>query len=120
MSLVCPSHPADSTFGPSLGYQPVFDYKVDQLGIQGSFAGMLQIEGAWYCPAIPQPLIEATIELRKGIIDEPTYKARLEERWKYLILPKEGPDTEGHARLRCPASNPAPVARCDLKPDSVG
>ena len=104
----------------ALGYQPVFDYKVDQLGIQGSFAGMLQIEGAWYCPAIPQPLIEATIELRKGTIDESTYKARLEERWKYLILPKVGPDAEGHVRLRCPASNPAPVARCDLKPDSVG
>jgi hypothetical protein len=34
-------------------------------------------------------------------------------------LPKAGPDAEGHVRLRCPASNPAPVARCDLKPASV-
>ncbi len=103
----------------SLGYQPVFDYKVDQLGIQGSYKGMLQIEGAWYCPAVPKVLIEATIDHRKGVIDEPTYRARLEERWKYLILPKAGPDAEGHVRLRCPAANPAPVARCDLKPASV-
>ena len=34
-------------------------------------------------------------------------------------MSKAGPDGEGHVRLRCPASNPAPVARCDLKPDSV-
>lgn len=103
----------------ALGYEPVFDYKVDQLEIQGSYAGMLQIEGAWYCPAISKVLIEATIDLRSGAIDEATYKARLEERWKYLVLPKAGPDAEGHVRLRCPASNPAPVARCDLKPASV-
>jgi len=104
----------------ALGYQPVFDYKVDQLGIQGSYAGMLQIEGAWYCPAIPKMLIEATSDYRKDAIDEATYKARLEERWKYLVVSKAGPDAEGHVRLRCPASNPAPVARCDLKPASVG
>jgi hypothetical protein len=103
----------------ALGYQPVFDYKIDQLGIQGSYAGMLQVEGAWYCPAIPKVLIEATIDYRKGAIDEPTYRSRLEERWKYLVLSKASPDAEGHVRLRCPAANPAPVARCDLKPASV-
>jgi hypothetical protein len=103
----------------ALGYELVFDYKVDQLGIQGSYAGMLQIEGAWYCPAIPKVLVEATIDHRSSTIDDATYQARLEERWKYLVLPKEGPDAEGHVRLRCPASNPAPVARCDLKPTSV-
>ena len=32
---------------------------------------------------------------------------------------KASPDAEGHVRLRCPASNPAPVARCDVKPASV-
>jgi hypothetical protein len=103
----------------ALGYQLVFDYKADQLGIQGSYAGMRLIEGAWYCPAIPKVLIEATIDLRKGAIDKSTYQARLVERWKYLVLSKAGPDSEGHVRLRCPASNPAPVARCDLKPASV-
>jgi hypothetical protein len=103
----------------ALGYQVVFDYKIDQLGIQGSYAGMLQIEGAWYCPAIPKVLIEATIDHRNGVIDEPTNRARLEERWRYLILPKAGPDAEGHVRLRCPAADPVPVARCGLKPASV-
>ena len=90
----------------ALGYQPVFDYKVDQLGIQGSYAGMLQIEGAWYCPAIPKVLVEATIDHRSSTIDDVTYQARLEERWKYLVLPKEGPDAEGHVRRRVPGVQP--------------
>ena len=55
----------------ALGYEMVFDYKIDQLGIQDSYAGMLQIEGAWYCPAIPTMLVEATIDFRNSTIDEP-------------------------------------------------
>jgi hypothetical protein len=35
-----------------------------------------------------------------------------------LILTKDSPDESGHRRMRCPASNPNPVARCDLKPGS--
>ena len=79
---------------------------------------MLQIEGAWYCPSIPQELIDATIDFRADRIDESTYRARLAERWNYRILTKVRPDHEGHPRLRCPASNPSPVARCDIKPAS--
>jgi hypothetical protein len=37
----------------ALGYELVVDYKSDQLGVKAEFAGMLQIEGAWYCPSIP-------------------------------------------------------------------
>ena len=103
----------------ALGYKPVLDYKIDQLGVQASFGGMLQIEGAWYCPSIPDVLITATSDLRAGLIDEDTYKARLKERWRYQVRPKAKADDEGHVRLRCPASNPQPVARCDLKPRSV-
>lgn len=35
------------------------------------------------------------------------------------VVPKAAADAEGHVRLRCPTSNPHPVARCDLKPASV-
>jgi hypothetical protein len=102
----------------ALGYGLVVDYKIDQLGVQDQFAGMLQIEGAWYCPSIPEVLINATIDFRKGVIDEDTYRARLIERWKYQILSKGTADAEGYLRMRCPASNPSPVANCDLKPTS--
>jgi hypothetical protein len=103
----------------ALGYRPVLDYKVDQLGIQDQFVGTLQIDGAFYCPAIPKVLIAATADFRDGTIDEETYRARLKERCKYLIVSKSAPDEEGHLRVRCPASNPAPTARCELKPRSV-
>jgi hypothetical protein len=103
----------------ALGYLFVFDYRIDQLGVQDSCGGLLLIEGAWYCPAIPAPLIEATRDYLDGRIDEPTYRARLVERWKYLARSKAGPDAEGHERLCCPAASPHPMAVCELKPKSA-
>ena len=103
----------------AFGYRPVFDYKVDQLGVQEEYRGMLQIEGAWCCPAIPKTLIDATADFRAGRIDDTTYAARLEERSNYAIVAKSGHDEEGHRRVRCPASVPHPTVRCSLKPASV-
>jgi hypothetical protein len=103
----------------ALGYRVVFDYKNDQLGVKASSQGFVQIEGEWYCPSITQPLIDATSDFRDGIIDEATYQARLKERWGYRARPKGRADAEGHVRLLCPAANPWPMARCDLKPASV-
>src|SRR3974390_2130580 len=65
-------------------------------------------------------LVTATKDFRDGAIDEATYRARLAERWKHAILSKERPDEQGHLRLRCPASNPNPVVRCELKRKSEG
>jgi hypothetical protein len=104
----------------ALGYQLVLDYKVDQLGIQDTFQGMMQVDGAWYCPGMSESLINATKDLRTGLIDQVTHRARLAERWKHAILSKEGADDQGHIRLRCPASNPNPVVRCELKSKSEG
>jgi hypothetical protein len=104
----------------ALGYQLVLDYKIDQLGNQGSFQGMVQVDGAWYCPGMSESLVNATRDFRNGLIDEETYRARLAERWKHAVLNKERPDDQGHLRLRCPASNPNPVVRCALKPKSEG
>jgi len=103
----------------AFGYRPVYDYKIDQLGVKASAQGFLQIEGAWYCPSIPTPVIDATLDYREGRIDEATYRARLEERWRYRARPKSNLDAEGHGRFQCPAANPWPLARCDLKPTSV-
>ncbi|MFJ4847628.1 hypothetical protein [Streptomyces sp. NPDC088733] len=35
----------------ALGYRPVYDYRVDQLGNQGGTQGAIPVEGTWYCPA---------------------------------------------------------------------
>jgi hypothetical protein len=104
----------------ALGYQLVLDYKIDQLGNQGSYQGMVQVDGAWYCPGMRESLVTASKDFRNGMIDEETYRARLAERWKHVILGKESPDDQGHLRVRCPASNPNPVVRCEMKPRSEG
>ena len=44
----------------ALGYRPVMDYRIDQLGIQANTGGAILVEGTWYCPALPEPLITAT------------------------------------------------------------
>ncbi len=103
----------------ALGYRPVYDYKIDQLGVQDEADGFLQIEGDWYCPSIPESLREATRDYRNHVIDEDTYRQRLTERWKYAARPKGKPDAEGHVRLQCPAAGSWPMARCPLKPVSM-
>ena len=50
----------------ALGYRAVYDYKIDQLGVKGSHEGFLLIEGAFYCPSIPKPLIDAALDFREG------------------------------------------------------
>jgi hypothetical protein len=75
----------------ALGYQLVLDYKIDQLGNQGSYEGMVLVDGAWYCPGLRDNLITATKDFRNGTIDEETYRARLAERWKHVILSREKP-----------------------------
>ena len=97
----------------------VCDYKDDQLGVQDEYGGFLQVEGAWYSPSIPPPLINATIDYREHLIDEDTYETRLQERWNYLARPKSRPDEEGHVRLQCPAAGSWPTVRCPLKPAST-
>ena len=72
----------------ALGYKAVYDYKIDQLGAKGSHEDFLLIEGAFYCPSIPQPLIDATLDCRERRINEVTYRTHLEERCQYLARPK--------------------------------
>jgi len=103
----------------ALGYKPVYDYKIDQLGVKGSYQGFIQIEGALYCPMIPQALIDATVDYREGRIDEALYGQRLQERWRYRARAKGQPDAEGHIRYQCPSASQWQMARCDLKPDSL-
>jgi hypothetical protein len=67
---------------------------------------------------MPESLINATYEFRKGIIDEATHAVRIEERWNSQMRPKRGPDSDGHIRMVCAAASPAPRVRCALKPKS--
>ncbi len=57
----------------ALGYQPVMDYRADQPGIQANTGGAILVEGTWYCPALPGPLITATTSLRDHAITRDLY-----------------------------------------------
>lgn len=109
----------------ALGYRLVGDYRDDQLGIRGQFAGAILVEGTWYCPSMPQPLIDATIEYRAGRIDEETYYNRIEQRQRYAFRPKHTPTPDGNTAYMCPARGPGATATCSLaapanKPVTLG
>jgi hypothetical protein len=103
----------------ALGYKPVMDYRADQLAIQASSNGALLVEGSWYCPAIPEPLITATAGLRAKTIDRGTYDARIAARGPYQLKRKDGPDADGYQRLSCPAAGNRPRLICPLREASL-
>ena len=103
----------------ALGYELVLDDRADQLGVHGSYAGALHIEGAHYCPAIPVALQTATRDFRAHRIDEETWRSRIEARRAYRLRPKTQRDAEGHLRMLCPAAGTAPTLRCEIKPVSL-
>jgi hypothetical protein len=103
----------------ALGYQPVMDYRDDQLGIQANTQGALLAEGTWYCPALPGPLITATTELRGHAITRELHDQQITARACYQLKRKDGPGTDGYQRLSCPATGGHPGLMCPLRPASL-
>ncbi len=103
----------------ALGYRPVMDYRTGQLAIQANSGGALLVEGSWYCPALPQPLIAATASLRDHAISRATYTARIAARTPYQLKHKDGPDADGYQRLSCPALGGHPRLMCQLRQTSL-
>ena len=92
----------------ALGYRPVMDYRIDQLGIQASTGGAILVEGSWYCPALPGPLITATTRLRGHAITRDLYAQQITARACYQLKCKDGPDADGYQRMTCPAPAATP------------
>jgi len=103
----------------ALGYQPVMDYRADQLGIQANSGGALLVEGSWYCPALPGPLITATARLRDHATDRHLYDQQIAARAPYQLKRKDGPDPDGYQRLSCPALGNHPRLICPLRQASL-
>ena len=103
----------------ALGYRPVMDYRDDQLGIQASTGGALLVEGTWYCPALPEPLITATARLRGHANDRDLYGQQITARACYQLKRKDGPDADGYQRLTCPAAGRHPGLICPLRQAST-
>jgi hypothetical protein len=103
----------------ALGYQPVMDYRDDQLGIQANTGGAILVEGTWYCPALPEPLITATARLRGHAIIRELYDQQITARACYQLKRKDGPDADGYQRLSCPATGGHPGLMCPLRRASL-
>jgi hypothetical protein len=104
----------------ALGYSNVNDYQDIQLGVQAGHGGGIMVEGAWYCPSMPTPLVEATIDYRvKKTIDEVMWKKRIAARTPYMLHSKEAPDSDGYQPLRCPAVGASATVACPLRPESM-
>ncbi len=103
----------------ALGYKPVMDYRADQLGIQANTGGAILVEGTWYCPALPGPLITATAGLRDHAITRDLYDQQIAARRPYQLKRKDGPDADGYQRLSCPATGHHPRLMCPLRQASL-
>jgi hypothetical protein len=103
----------------ALGYKPVMDYRADQLGIQANTGGAILVEGTWYCPALPEPLITATTRLRDHAITRELYDQQIAARCPYQLHRKDGPGTDGYQRLTCPALGRHPALMCPLRAGSL-
>jgi len=104
----------------ALGYQNINDYQDNQLGIQASHGGGIMVEGSWYCPSMPRPLVEATIQYRiNKTIDEATWQQRVAARTPFMLHAKESADAAGHQALRCPAVGTSATVACPLRSESM-
>ncbi|MFC4329634.1 hypothetical protein ACFPC0_17885 [Streptomyces andamanensis] len=103
-----------------LGYRPIWDYRIDQLGIQDSHAGALLVDGTWYCPSLPELLLTTTADILNKKIDKATWHARIHARATYRLRPKAAPDPRGARRMLCPAAGTHPTVACHLKSRSLG
>ena len=103
----------------ALGYRPVMDYRIDQLGIQANTGGAILVEGSWYCPALPGPLVTATTRLRDHAITRDLYDQQISARACYQLKRKDGPDADGYRRLSCPAAGHRPRLICPLRQAST-
>ncbi|MEU0407934.1 hypothetical protein ABZ307_08910 [Streptomyces griseorubiginosus] len=102
----------------AMGFKPVYDYRGNQLGKQAGAQGAVLVEGRWYCPSMPEPLINATIDLHAERIDRETWVRLIAARRGYRLMPKQNADGEGYQRMMCPAE--AGKAQCPIKPHTMG
>ncbi|ADG98200.1 conserved hypothetical protein [Segniliparus rotundus DSM 44985] len=104
----------------ALGYKLVADYNRDQLGIQDQHAGAIMVEGVWYCKAMPEAQVNASIDYRDGKISKQVHYERIDARRPYQLQVKSNADHNGVVQVRCPCAGPSPTVNCSLKPPKNG
>jgi hypothetical protein len=89
----------------------VMDLHPGDRGRRGTFEGAIAANGALFCPATPEALLELG-PLKRGATSEEVaaHDARFAELARYKFAPLSAPDNEGYQRVMCPAA--AGKVRC--------
>lgn len=102
-----------------IGFQLVLGYAKDNLGDQEAHqSGMRLIEGAPYCAAIPDALVNATRDLRQGHISLQRYGDLIRARVAYQMRTQQKPSEGIAERMCCPAAGSHSLVKCNNKPAS--
>ena len=96
------------------GYTIVCDYKINQLGRTNAYESMQLVEGTWYCPAMPQDLVDITTQFRQGLIDEDTYRDKLGARHRFAMRRQGADDTGDTQAFMCPGRGKGKTVVCLL------
>ena len=98
-----------------LGYMPSTDYRIDRIGQpRTNVKGALFVDGRLYCPSTPTHLLTAVADVRSGAIDDTTFSIRRDERKHFQVRVKQKADTNGTARVQCPARGISPTVTCPI------
>ena len=115
----------------ALGYQPVFDYKEEDLGYQGSHDGAVLVDGTLYSPSIRNfpALVNATKDLYDKKIIKEQHTALIMAREPYAlrviqVMRDENGNPTGVVKYGCNAGGTVggsrrPTIQCDQKPRSL-
>jgi hypothetical protein len=95
------------------GYTLVGDLPINRRGVTATFAGAVQVGGAWHCPAMPTHLLAAGDDHRAGIIDDDQFAERIEARTAFALRVKERLPGGG-AKYMCPARGSGATVSCPL------
>jgi hypothetical protein len=100
------------------GANLVMDLHPDDRGSRGTFEGAVAANGALFCPATPEALLDLG-PLKRGASEEETaaHDARFAELMRYRFRALSAPDDEGYQRVVCPAA--AGKVRCPHKAASL-
>ena len=94
----------------------VIDYNRGEKGVRkNTVGGALELEGALYCPALPDKLRTLTLDVEDDVVTPDTYYDLIEERRHYRLKPKEKPDERGAQPMSCPALGPSATVECPLR-----
>jgi hypothetical protein len=96
----------------------VMDLHPGDRGRRGTFEGAVAANGALFCPATPEALLDLGPLKRGATPDEvAAHDARFAELWRYRFPALSAPDDDGYQRVICPAA--AGKVRCPHKVASL-